>query len=254
MRPSPASSATLAAPADPPPRVSFRLRDIGSAAVLPEVGAMLALLDDGERARAGRTGDPATAGSFVAGRYLLRLLAAELLGVPAADLVTCFSCPRCGPVPGTDHGRPAYLLDGGPVPLALSLSRAGGFALLGALDLRGVVRAGHTSYGPAGAPPPSLGVDLAAVSTVAFDGFDDVALTPGERRAVRRLPPAHGDRARARLWTRKEALVKALGTGFAECDPDTVGVLEDGRITDLHAVDGAVLEPLGLVAAVAVVP
>ncbi len=245
MTPSPGTSA---APADPPPGVSLRLENIGSAAVLPEVRVMLALLDDGERARAAHIGGPVTAGSFIAGRYLLRLLAAELLGVPAADLVPCFSCPRCGPVPGADHGRPAYLLDGEAVPLALSLSRAGGFALLGALDLRGIVPAG------AGAPLPSLGVDLAAVDTVAFDGFDDVALAPGERRAVRRLPAAHRDRARARLWTRKEALVKALGTGFAERDPDTVGVLEDGRITDLHAVDGAVLEPLGLVAAVAVVP
>jgi 4'-phosphopantetheinyl transferase len=248
MRPSPGTSAALATPAGPPPRVSLRLRNIESAAVLPEVGAMLALLHDGERARAVRTADPVTAGSFIAGRFLLRLLTAELLGVPAADLVPCFSCPRCGPVSGADHGRPAYLLDGVPVPLALSLSRAGGFALLGALDLRGIVPAG------AGALLPSLGVDLAAVATVVFDSFDDVALTPGERRAVRRLPAAHQDRARARLWTRKEALVKALGTGFAERDPDTVGVLEDSRITDLHAVDGAVLEPLGLIAAVAVVP
>ncbi len=245
--------AGLGAPADIPARVSLRLHAIAPGGALPQVDGMLALLDGVERTRAARTADRATAGSFVAGRYLLRLLAADLLAVPAKDLVSHFTCPRCGPTSPSDHGRPAYLLDGDPVPLALSLSRARDFALLGALDLRGIAPAG--SGGSAGAARlPSLGADLAAVTTVAFEGFDDVALASDERLAVGRLPAADRDRARARLWTRKEALVKALGTGFAESDPDTVGVLRDGRITDLRTVDGVAMEPLGLAAAVAVVP
>ncbi|MHA7208864.1 4'-phosphopantetheinyl transferase family protein [Arthrobacter sp. MDT1-65] len=281
------AGASITAAGTPPPRtvmpgVSLRLRAIGPGSDLPSVGEILPLLDDVERARAARAGDLAASRSFAAGRYLLRLLAADLLGVRADRLVSVSTCPRCGLAVRPDHGRPSYLLDGERVPLALSLSRAGGFALLGALDLRGDASTGSAAPGtdpvrtpasgvdpadpraPAGDPtgPPrpgaaplgarALGVDLAAASEVDFDGFDDVALTSGERRAVGLLPLADRRVARARLWTRKEALVKALGTGFAQRDPDAVDVLRDGRITDLQVVDGAALEPLGLVAAVAV--
>ena len=52
----------------------------------------------------------------------------------------------------------------------------------------------------------------------------------------------------ARLWARKEALLKALGTGL-RTDPMSVDALGDPRITDL---DGASLGlPPGYVAAVA---
>ncbi|WP_104180828.1 4'-phosphopantetheinyl transferase superfamily protein [Arthrobacter sp. B0490] len=264
------------------PTVALRLRAIGPGADLPPVGMMLSRLDDVERARAARARDTAASGSFAAGRYLLRLLVADLLGEGSERLVSDSTCPRCGPAGRPDHGRPSYLLDGERVPLALSLSRAGGFALLGALDLRGVAPTGPAAPGvaparppalridpagprarggdPAGPPrpgvaplgAPALGIDLAAASEVDFDGFDGVALTSEEQRAVGLLPFADRGRARARLWTRKEALVKALGTGFTAGDPDAVDVLRDARITDLQAVEGTVLEPLGLVAAVAV--
>ncbi|WP_104166443.1 4'-phosphopantetheinyl transferase superfamily protein [Arthrobacter sp. SX1312] len=317
--PFPGLPTTAADPADPaglPPGTVLRLRRIGPGSDLPPTTAMPRFLDDAERARAARTVDATQSASFIAGRYLLRELVADLLGTRAGLLVSCFQCPACGPDGVSDHGRPAYRLRGERVPLALSLSRAEGFVLLGALEtLEGHGTAGmartvgtlgtastagaasmvgtagmartvgtlgtagtvspagtvgpvsthnpHTargtletpaSRGAGGTPRPGLGVDLATVAAVDFDGFDDVALTPGERRAVRELPTAERRTARARLWARKEALVKALGTGFADRGPDAVEVLRERSIIDLPSVGGEALEPLGLVAAVAVGP
>lgn len=249
-----------------PPGTVLRLQRTGPGAGLPSTAAMLRVLDDAERARAARTVDATQSASFVAGRYLLRILAADLLGTRAGLFVSCFECPVCGPAGMSDHGRPAYLLDGERVPLALSLSRAGGFVLLGALE----ASERHESHGRHRSPrgrevnrsPVShdiqsragIGVDVAAVAPVGFQGFDDVALTPRERQMIDGLPAGDRRVARARLWARKEALVKALGTGFSDRGPDAVEVLSDHRVTDLPSVGDESLEPLGLVAAVAVDP
>ncbi|MHA7143423.1 4'-phosphopantetheinyl transferase family protein [Arthrobacter sp. TmT3-37] len=216
----------------------------GPGSGLPPVDVMAGLLDDTERARAARVVDTDVSGPFVAGRYLLRALAAELLGVEARRLTSSFTCPRCTPAGGSDHGRPGYLLDGERLPVALSLSRAGQVILLAGLDLRGSVRD----------PSAGIGVDLERVADVGFDGFDDVALTPAERCSLRGLSVPRRAAARARLWSRKEALVKALGTGFADRAPDEVDVLMDDRITDVLEVGGVLLGTLGLAAAVAVLP
>lgn len=231
-------------------------------------------LDALERERAGRFVDPVRAGQFVAGRAALRELAAELLDVDPGRLRSDFACPRCSPAGGSDHGRPGYTVDGVRTPLSLSLSRAAGFVLVGAL----------TVIGDRADEPQSLGVDLTAVTEVDFDGFDDVALTARERRAVHGMPPDGRAATRARLWARKEAVAKALGTGFgggtdpgagagpqtgaragAEAlsgagrgtrplDPHELDVLDDGRVRDLHRIDGVLLNGHGLTAAVAVVP
>ncbi len=81
--------------------------------------------------------------------------------------------------------------------LHLSLSRAPGLAA-----------AAVTDAGP-------VGVDLEEVARTAFSGFAGVALHPDER--------ADTARERGRVWTRKEAFLKAVGTGVA-LDPRTVRV------------------------------
>ncbi|MCY7364679.1 MAG: 4'-phosphopantetheinyl transferase superfamily protein [Frankiaceae bacterium] len=58
-----------------------------------------------------------------------------------------------------------------------------------------------------------VGVDIEQVSGTAFDGFAEVALAPPERDGT----PTE----RARAWTRKEADLKARGTGLT-VDPRTV--------------------------------
>jgi 4'-phosphopantetheinyl transferase len=250
--------------ADQPPRgaldgVTLRLHRIGTADV-PTVPLMVPVLDDGERARAARTGDPAAASSFISGRYLMRRLIAEILDVDPGLPVSRFACPRCTPALGTtDHGRPGYTVDGELLPLLPSLSRAGGFVLLGILDRRGApARMPPADTGRLSRPAadevdaPGFGVDLESVHRTDFEGFDDVALTRDEGAAVGVLPEPLRAAARARFWARKEALAKALGTGFLDHEPNELEVLEDTRISDVPEI-GLTLEDAGLVAAVAVV-
>lgn len=235
-------------PQSPTNSVALRLLRTAEGTALPPAAEMRSVLDEAERARAARMQDTGARSSFVAGRYAQRLLAADLLDVRVSDLASCFTCLSCGSEQGLpDHGRPGYSLNGEPVPLALSLSRAAGFVLLAALDTRGV----DPVPGACGVGV-GVGVDLESVPGTAFDGFDDVALTRAERDDVGRLPEVQRAAARTRLWTRKEALLKALGTGFTDRDPSQVDVLRDGRIRDLQGVDGIPLAPEGLVAALAV--
>ncbi|WP_245413232.1 4'-phosphopantetheinyl transferase family protein [Arthrobacter celericrescens] len=179
---------------------------------------------------------------FLAGRAALLLFAARLLDVEPARLAPRYDCPQCGPAAG--HGRPAFLLDGGPAPLLLSASRAAGRVLLAGVA--------HPEPGLA------LGVDLedsgrlagfgddnAAGSGAA--GFDAVALGGREQRWVQGLPERDRNRGRARLWARKEAWLKRSGEGLRR-DPATVDVLDLPGLADL-ALDGT--EPgLGLAAPV----
>lgn len=231
-----------------PAGIVLRLRHIEPH---PPVAAMLSALDPTERRRAARIADEHLRTTFVAGRSLLRGLAADLLGLDPSRLSASFTCPGCSPADGNpDHGRPGYSLDAERLPLALSLSRAGSRVLLAALDLRESLGGADGGTGTT----TGIGIDLESVARVGFDGFDDVALDAAEARSIVELH--HTDRAhgRALLWARKEALVKALGTGFTDRDPAAVTVLDDDRITDLTAVDGIDLARNGLVAAVAVVP
>lgn len=222
------------------PDLVLRLYEAGVEPSLPAARAMLSVLDDVERHRAAQSANAALRTSFIAGRYLLRALAAELCDVEPARLTSSYRCAVCTPARGTsDHGQPGYSLDGATLPLALSLSRASGYVLLAALPDSGEAR---------------IGVDLETMQDASFAGFDEVALTANELNVVAGLQPGQQSTARARLWARKEALVKALGTGFAGRDPNTLDVLGDSRIRDVHRVDATTAVPDELVAAVAVVP
>lgn len=176
---------------------------------------------------------------FLASRLAQQDFAATLLGVPALRLQAAYSCPDCGSGPDIAHGRPGYLLDGGPAPLALSASRRSGWVLCA-----GVVH-----------PEPGLrlGVDLENAAGTEFAGFDGVALTGRERRHLGVLEPARRTHERARLWARKEAWLKMTGEGL-RVSPDSLDVLESPGLWDLElpaAADGRDL-PAGLVAALAV--
>ena len=156
------------------------------------------------------------------------------------ELTAAYSCPECGTGPELDHGRPGYLLRGAPAGLLVSLSRSHGRALLAA--------------GPAGAGGGMVGVDLEHSSGVGFPGFDDVALTPAERKLLAALAPEEAMPWRAAAWARKEALLKARGTGL-RVEPSSVEAFTehpDGAVLiDLDTV--ALGLPAGFVAALAVV-
>ena len=61
-----------------------------------------------------------------------------------------------------------------------------------------------------------------------FPGFDDVALTPAERQLLAALPPEEAMPWRAAAWARKEALLKARGTGL-RVDPASVEAFAELR-------------------------
>ena len=163
------------------------------------------------------------------------------------ELTAAYSCPECGTGPELDHGRPGYLLGGAPAGLLVSLSRSHGWALLAA-GPAGAAGAGGVIAGGA------VGVDLEHSSGVGFPGFDDVALTPAERQLLAALAPEEAMPWRAAAWARKEALLKARGTGL-RVEPASVEAFAeptDGTVLiDLDTV--ALGLPAGFAAALAVV-
>jgi 4'-phosphopantetheinyl transferase len=132
---------------------------------------------DEERERAGRLRTPGHAERWLAARSALRSLLSERLGVaPLAVALTA------GP-----HGKPALL----GAELQFNLSHAGDLAVVA---LAGV----------------EVGVDIERLDR--SSRAVERTLTPGERAALR-----HGDDRRLqllRVWCRKEALAKAIGTGL----------------------------------------
>jgi 4'-phosphopantetheinyl transferase len=179
------------------------------------------LLEPVEASRAAAM-EPGARARFIAGRAALRRFAVELLGLPASGLEVAYSCPRCGSGPALSHGRPGYTHQGQRVPLLLSMARTGHWILLAGLA---APRAGMR-----------LGVDAEDPGRLAFDGFDAVALGRDDRRAVASLSGPSLLRERARLWVRKEALLKMTGAGL-RTDPRTVDVRNNQDITDLAAAD-----------------
>ncbi|TFD82537.1 4'-phosphopantetheinyl transferase family protein [Cryobacterium fucosi] len=119
-------------------------------------------------------------------------------------------CPTCG---GADHGRPLVRRAGtaagtaaGPGRrLDVSLSRAGSRVAV-ALSFAGPV-----------------GIDIESVDAVARAGFDDVAFNQVELAALAEVPAEGADRARATIWTGKEAALKAIGVGL-RVDPRALTV------------------------------
>lgn len=191
------------------------------------------LLEPVEAARAASL-EPRARTRFVAGRVALRRFAADLLQLQAGDLEVRYSCLRCGSGPDLAHGRPGYTHRGEPLPLLLSMARTQQWILLAGL--------------PAPGAGMRLGVDAEDPSRLDFDGFDAVALSAAERRAVGNLSGPGLLRERARLWARKEAWLKMTGEGL-RADPSAVDVLDKPGITDLDPADTGL--PGAFVAAVA---
>ncbi len=139
----------------------------------------------GERERVARA--PVRERDAVACALLLaRLAAAEACGLPAGDVRVDRRCPRCG---STAHGVPRVRrADGGPVPF-LSSSRGTDLVVVAVADV-----------GP-------VGVDVERTDADPHGRTTAVSLAPGER-------PGAGPDGWLRTWVRKEAVLKAAGTGL----------------------------------------
>ncbi|MGW8765602.1 4'-phosphopantetheinyl transferase family protein [Streptomyces sp. NPDC055815] len=141
-------------------------------------------LDRHERRRAAAFVRPADRVQYLAAHLALRRILARYTGVAAGRL-------RFG---RAASGRPVLL--GLPEPPSFSLSHSHGLVLLGV------------------AARP-VGVDVQRVPPYATAELCRTALHPAEAEDLAALP---GDRLAegfARLWTRKEAYLKGLGTGLA---------------------------------------
>lgn len=161
-----------------------------------------------ERARAGGYLPGRPREDFVAGRILVRVLAARLLdhASPALrpylpqDLELVQHCPGCGSLA---HGAPRLRVPKTGQSFAMSYARTSGWLLV-------ALAPGHSL----------LGADLADLGDAAFapgdgDLLEDYAYAPAERLHLRSLAPAERPAQRARWWALKEAVAKADGEGLA---------------------------------------
>lgn len=166
---------------------------------LPSAEGLAALSVD-ERSRAERFKFERDARRYLSARAFLREILARCTGVPAAKLRIA-----SGP-----YGKPC-LPD---LPnCQFNLSHAGDLALVATSD------------------SACVGVDVEMMRA----GVDALALarscfSAGEIDTLRGLEGAQRDAAFLRIWTRKEACLKALGTGLS-MDPTTVEVGMDARAT-----------------------
>ncbi|WP_234437027.1 4'-phosphopantetheinyl transferase family protein [Streptomyces maremycinicus] len=160
-----------------------------------------ALLDPVERARYESTVDPAGKERFLVGCALSRLVLGERLGLPPADVPLRRVCPRCG----GPHGKVrlgAAVPPDGPVrtPPAYDFSVTHSGALVGVALCRG----------------GEVGLDVEdSHGVLDVDSAARVALSGPELAALYARPAAERQRAFLRTWTRKEAVLKALGVGLA---------------------------------------
>jgi 4'-phosphopantetheinyl transferase len=125
----------------------------------------------------------------VAHTALRRVLGACVGLAPEAIVLGRDICPCCG----GPHGRP--VLTDPPFPLHFSLSHGGDLVMLGVAS-------------------EAIGVDVEPVS--ARNSVDDLAavLHPAEQAELAALPAADRQAGFTRVWTRKEAYLKGIGTGL----------------------------------------
>ncbi|MBY8345278.1 4'-phosphopantetheinyl transferase superfamily protein [Streptomyces spinosirectus] len=185
-------------------------------------GRARSVLDPAETERAGRLLRPERRHRFVLAHAGLRLLCGRYLGAAPSEVTfERAPCPLCG----AGHGRPR-LRDGGGLHFSMAHS---GTAVLYAFS---------TSH---------VGVDVEAAP--ARPGLERTVggwLHPGERQELHRLRQAERPSALLRLWVRKEAYLKGIGTGIAHGVGGPPGSYDDAwALLDLGA-------PGGFVAAAAV--
>lgn len=193
----------------------------------------LSQLDDAERQRVRAAATPTTVRQRAAGFTLVRRALAEVLGADARVVALDRTCSRCGSL----HGPPRVVADPG---LFVSATHVRTQAGRRPAREAGVIVA-LTRIAP-------VGLDIVCTDDVQFPGFDAVALHPDDGL------PADAT-SRARVWARKEAVLKALGVGldtepssFPAGSPGVVQGLPNGAcvtVADLDLQAPAAQQSLG---------
>lgn len=145
-------------------------------------------LDEQEQARADRFTDVGPLRRFALCRAALRALLCHELGCRNEQLAFGAS----------EHGKPFAIVQGLPARISFNVSHSGKHGLV------------------ALAPEGRLGVDVEeCIPHRNLDTLIETVFTPGEQAELASITGSDRHRAFFRLWTVKEALVKALGTGFS---------------------------------------
>jgi 4'-phosphopantetheinyl transferase len=141
---------------------------------------------------------------------------ARVLGVSADEVLVDSACIDCG----RPHGKPRVLrprrADGGEIVVSKS-GVAGWVAIAVSLD------------------GGDLGVDVESLVQMSRARVDEAAFSPAERDLIDDADPALREELRTRLWSRKEAYLKASGVGL-RVDLTTVD-LASGFAVDAVLVD-----------------
>jgi 4'-phosphopantetheinyl transferase len=188
-------------------RVWLASLDLGPRAVAHLAG----LLSEDESARARRFRFRRDATRFVVCRASLRLRLAECLDVAPAAIRFHYGA----------HGKPELAPPFDRSGLQFNASRSEGIGLIA------VTRGGR------------VGVDIERIRSL--PDLHDIAermFSPAERRALRGLPPNRRPEGFFNCWTRKEAYVKAVGTGLLHPLTRFTVSLEPGEPARLADVDG----------------
>lgn len=149
--------------------------------------ALVGTLSGEERARAERLRVQTAADRFVAGRGLLRELLAAYLNVPARDVSICI---------GSD-GKPLLSAAAHPRAPRFNVAHSAGLALYAIARDR------------------TVGVDVEAIAPQRdMAGVTARRFSGAERAALARIEPEARIGAFFATWTRKEAFLKAVGTGL----------------------------------------
>jgi len=149
---------------------------------------LLVNLSEEEMQRAGRFHFPIDRSRFIVRRACLREILARYLGTGAGEIHFCYG----------EHGKPALALQDDAGTIGFNVSKSQGIALIAV----GLDR--------------DLGVDVEFVRPVEDAmGLASRFFTERENAELKRLPNREQLDAFFTCWTRKEAILKAVGTGLA---------------------------------------
>jgi len=180
------------------------------------VARLAGLLSEDECARAGRFHFRRDANRFVVGRASLRLRLAECLDVEPAAIRFSYSA----------YGKPELAPPFDRSDLQFNASHTDGIGLIAAARGRRV------------------GVDIERIRPMPdLHEIAERMFSPAERRALRGLPPIQQPAGFFNCWTRKEAYVKAVGTGLIHPLTRFTVNLEPGQPARLEDVDGDAAAP-----------
>jgi 4'-phosphopantetheinyl transferase len=180
--------------------------------------SLLTLLDAGERQRASRFKFERDSRRFVVAHGAMRLILAEMTGLPAAHLVFEHNA----------YGKPFIALDNAPL---FSLSHSGEIALFA------VLRAVDGLFESAANNSVELGVDIEQCREIQAVEMAARFFSAEECRSLLNLPVEQRHSAFFTCWTRKEAYIKAKGRGLSlplndfsvECRPHLPAALISSR-------------------------